>query len=52
MIQGVKMIGEKKEYCKPEMDIVDMAYEPNVLQACSVGCSEDAEAIVDVEFKD
>jgi hypothetical protein len=47
MQQEFKMNSEKKAYCKPEMDIVDMVYEPNVLQACSGVCDDVIDTDVD-----
>ena len=49
MQQEFKMNNKKKAYCKPEMDIVDMVYEPNVLQACSGNGCED---VIDVNVDD
>ena len=50
MQQGFKINNEKKAYCKPEMDIVDMVYEPNVLQACS-GCDENNDDALDPGYE-
>ena len=47
MQQEFKMNSEKKVYCKPEMDIVDMAYEQSVLQACSGDCGP-----IETEYSD
>lgn len=50
MREKFKMNREKKLYLKPEMDIIDMAYEPNVLQACS-DCGQEENPVVESEYE-
>jgi hypothetical protein len=42
MQQEFKMKSEKKAYCKPVMEVVEMDYGQNVLLECS-GCEEPEE---------
>ena len=51
MQQEFKMNSEKKEYCKPLMEVVEMDYTPSILE-CSGSCPDDADAEIEAEFID
>lgn len=38
MMQEFKMSNEKKAYCKPLMEVVEMDYGPSILECSGEGC--------------